>query len=32
MKTVNPAKTAEGYKVTVVKKLYVHEIAAVNLS
>ena len=29
---VNPAKTAELYKVTVVKKFYVHEIAAVNLS
>ena len=29
---VNPAKTAEMYKVAVVKKCYVHEIAAVNLS
>ena len=29
---VNPAKTAEMYKVAVVKKCYVHEIAAMNLS
>ena len=31
-KTVNPAKTAELSKVAVVKKFYVHEIVAVNLS
>ena len=31
-KAVNPAKTAEVYKVAVVKKFYVHEIVAVNLS
>ena len=30
--TVNPAKTAEVYKVAVAKKTYVDEIAAVNLS
>ena len=32
MKTVNPAKTAEVYKVAVVKKFYVQEIDAVNSS
>ena len=31
-KAVNPAKTAKVYKVAVVKKFYVHEIVAVNLS
>ena len=29
---VNPAKTAEAYKVPVVRKFYVQEIAALNLS
>ena len=29
---VNPAKNAEVYKVAVVKKICIHEIAAVNLS
>ena len=29
---MNPAKTAEMYKVAAVKKFYVHESAAVNLS
>ena len=32
MKTLNPAKTGEVYKVAVVKKFYVHEIADMNLS
>ena len=31
-KTANTAKTAEVYKVAVVKKFYLHEITAVNLS
>ena len=30
-RTVNPAKTAEVYKVAIAKKIYVHEIPAVNL-